>query len=98
MVNYLNTMYSNKSQSSKASKKESTKNPNRVAGGLKGQGVDHFVMVSEDGAEQQIPTQRYVNSLEEQIRKQRGAINVLERKLARCESSIDRLNSLNSTS
>jgi len=79
MVNYLNTMYSNKSQSSKASKKESTKNPNRVAGGLKGQGVDHFVMVSEDGSEQQVPSQRYVNSLEEQIRKQRGAINVLER-------------------
>ncbi|MDA9938671.1 hypothetical protein N9C48_01005 [bacterium] len=98
MVNYLNTMYSNKSQSSKASKKESTKNPNRVAGGLKGQGVDHFVMVSEDGSEQQVPSQRYVNSLEEQIRKQRGAINVLERKLARCESSIERLNSLNSTS
>ena len=98
MVNYLNTMYSNKRQSSKASKKESTKNPNRVAGGLKGQGVDHFVMVSEDGSEQQVPSQRYVNSLEEQIRKQRGAINVLERKLARCESSIERLNSLNSTS
>ncbi len=97
-MSYLNTMYSNKSQSSKAPEKESTKNPNRVAGGLKGQGVDHFVMVSEDGSEQQVPSQRYVQSLEEQIRKQRGAINVLERKLARCESSIDRLNSLNSTS
>ena len=91
-------MYSNKSHSSKTPEKESTKNPNRVAGGLKGQGVDHFVMVSEDGSEQQVPSQRYVQSLEEQIRKQRGAINVLERKLARCESSIDRLNSLNSTS
>jgi len=97
-MSYLNTMYSNKSLSSKAPEKESTKNPNRVAGGLKGQGVDHFVMMSEDGSEQQVPTQRYVNSLEEQIRKQRAAINVLERKLARCESSIDRLNSLNSTS
>ena len=97
-MSYLNTMYSNKSQSSKTPEKESTKNPNRVAGGLKGQGVDHFVMVSEDGSEQQVPSQRYVNSLEEQIRKQRGAINVLERKLARCESSIERLNSLNSTS
>jgi len=97
-MSYLNTMYSNKSQSSKTPEKESTKNPNRVAGGLKGQGVDHFVMVSEDGSEQQVPSQRYVQSLEEQIRKQRGAINVLERKLARCESSIDRLNSLNSTS
>ena len=97
-MSYLNTMYSNKSLSSKAPEKASTKNPNRVAGGLKGQGVDHFVMVSEDGSEQQVPSQRYVQSLEEQIRKQRAAINVLERKLARCETSIDRLNSLNSTS
>ena len=93
MVNYLNTMYSNKSQSSKASKKESTKNPNRVAGGLKGQGVDHIVMVSEDGAENQIPTQRYVQSLEDQIRKQRTAITVLERKLARQTKTLESLDS-----
>ena len=66
----------------------SDKNPNRVTGGLKGQGVDHVVMVSEDGAENQIPTQRYVQSLEDQIRKQRAAINVLERKISRVETSI----------
>ena len=36
-------------------------------------------MVSEDGAEQQLLSFRYVQSLEEQIRKQRAAINVLER-------------------
>ena len=69
----------------------SDKNPNRVTGGLKGQGVDHIIMVSEDGAENQIPTQRYVQSLEEQLRKQRSAINVLERKIARHTKTLESL-------
>ena len=85
-MSYLNKMYGSKSQAPTQS--SSDKNPNRVTGGLKGQGVDHVVMVSEDGAENQIPTQRYVQSLEDQIRKQRAAINVLERKISRVETSI----------
>ena len=90
-MSYLSKMYGrNKPDQTQSS---SDKNPNRVSGGLKAQGVDHIVMVSEDGSEQQVPTQRYVASLEEQIRKQRGAINVLERKLSRCETAIDQLNS-----
>ena len=88
-MSYLNTMYGNKSASSKPSEKELTKNPNRVAGGLKGQGVDHFTMLGEDGSELQIPSQRYVSSLEEQIRKQRAALTVLERKLSRCEKIVE---------
>jgi hypothetical protein len=67
------------------------KNPNRVSGGLKAQGSDHFTMIAENGLEQQIPTQRYVQSLEEQSRKQRAAITVLERKLTRCETAIEQL-------
>ena len=69
----------------------SDKNPNRVSGGLKAQGGDHFTMIAENGLEQQIPTQRYVQSLEEQSRKQRAAITVLERKLTRCETAIEQL-------
>jgi thiamine kinase-like enzyme len=69
----------------------SDKNPNRVTGGLKGQGVDHLTMLGEDGSQQQIPTLKYVQSLEEQIRKQRAAITVLERKLARQEANISTL-------
>ena len=69
----------------------SDKNPNRVTGGLKGQGADHLVMVAEDGSQQQVPTQKYVQSLEDQLRKQRAAITVLERKLARQESQIEAL-------
>jgi len=67
------------------------KNPNRVTGGLKAQGVDRFTMISEDGTQQEIPTIQYVNSLEDQSRKQRAAITTLERKLTRCETAIEQL-------
>lgn len=64
------------------------KNPNRVSGGLRAQGVDTFSMLGEDGMEKRIPTHAYVQSLEDQLRKQRAAIDVLERKLARQDSAI----------
>ena len=73
--------------------KESNKNPNRVAGGLRAQGVDRFTMVAEDGSSKEIPTLEYVRSLEEQSRKQRAAIAVLERKLTRQETAIAQLQS-----
>jgi hypothetical protein len=76
----------------------SDKNPNRVSGGLKAQGGDHFTMIAENGMEQQIPTQRYVQSLEEQSRKQRAAINVLERKLTRVEASLEQVKNVISRS
>jgi hypothetical protein len=91
-MSYLNKMYGRNPQQVQSSN-TSDKNPNRVSGGLKGQGVDHIVMVSEDGAENQIPTQRYVQSLEDQIRKQRTAITVLERKLARQTKTLESLDS-----
>jgi|TARA_B110000261_G_scaffold150024_1_gene177204 hypothetical protein len=89
-MSYLNKMYGRKQPNDQPSP-TANKNPNRVSGGLKGQGVDHIVMVSEDGAENQIPTQRYVQSLEDQIRKQRSAITVLERKLARQTKTLESL-------
>ena len=92
MSNFLSKMYGRNPQQVQSSN-TSDKNPNRVSGGLKGQGVDHIVMVSEDGAENQIPTQRYVQSLEDQIRKQRTAITVLERKLARQTKTLESLDS-----
>jgi len=58
---------------------------------LKAQGGDHFTMIAENGLEQQIPTQRYVQSLEEQSRKQRAAITVLERKLTRVEAALEQM-------
>ena len=84
-MSYLNKMYGRKSVPTQSS---SEKNPNRVAGGLRGQGADMFEMLGEDGAVKKIPTEAYVRSLEEQIRKQRAAIDVLERKLSRQDKSI----------
>jgi len=87
-MSYLNKMYGRQSKNTAPS---TDKNPNRVTGGLKAQGVDRFTMVSEDGSNHEVPTIDYVRSLEEQSRKQRAAINVLERKLTRCETAIDQL-------
>ncbi len=85
----LNQMYGRKNPTQTQS--SSDKNPNRVAGGLRAQGADMFEMLGEDGSVQKIPTEAYVRSLEEQSRKQRAAITVLERKLTRCETAIEQL-------
>ena len=75
----------------------SDKNPNRVTGGLKAQGVDRFTMMAEDGSSREIPTVEYVRSLEEQLKKTRAALNVLERKQARDNKTIEQLiNQINS--
>jgi len=84
-------MYGRKSPGQTQSKSE--KNPNRVAGGLRAQGVDRFTMLGEDGSQQEIPTLEYVRSLEEQSKKQRAAIDVLERKLTRQETALQQLQS-----
>ena len=91
-MNYLAKMYSRNKSTLESS--SSDKNPNRVSGGLKAQGGDHFTMIAENGLEQQIPTQRYVQSLEEQSRKQRAAITVLERKLTRVEAALEQMKSV----
>ena len=88
-MNYLAKMYSRNKPTAESSQPD--KNPNRVSGGLKAQGGDHFTMIAENGLEQQIPTQRYVQSLEDQSRKQRAAITVLERKLTRVEAALEQL-------
>jgi hypothetical protein len=93
-MSYLNQMYGRKSPAQTQS--SSDKNPNRVTGGLRAQGVDTVVMLGEDGSQQEVPSLQYVRSLEEQSKKQRAAINVLERKLTRCETAIEQLsNKLN---
>lgn len=94
-MSYLNQMYG---RNKPAQTPSSNKNPNRVTGGLKAQGVDTIVMLGEDGAQQELPSLEYVRSLEEQSRKQRAAITVLERKLTRCETAIEQLKSLISRS
>ena len=91
-MSYLNKMYGRQAKNS--SPTASNKNPNRVTGGLRGQGSDSYKIIAEDGSTQEIPTQAYVRSLEEQLKKQRAAINVLERKTTRQESELTTIRNL----
>jgi hypothetical protein len=76
-MNYLNRMYGRGTPPPT----KSEKNPNRVAGGIRGQGGDAFEIIA----------QRYVQSLEEQIKVQRGVIAVLEKKMNRMTRSVETL-------
>ena len=67
------------------------KNPNRVSGGLRAQGHDTFTMLGEDGVERKIPTQQYVNALEEKVKRLQEQTGLLERKLARQDTNVQRL-------
>lgn len=89
MTNYLNQMYS--SRNTPVENSSSGKNPNRVAGGIRGQGANTIAMLGEDGVERILPTQKYVQALEEQIRQQQIAITTINRKLTRLSTAHDHL-------
>ena len=91
-MSHINNMYGRKTKTLESP--SSNKNPNRVTGGLRGQGSDSYKIIAEDGSTQEIPTQAYVRSLEEQLKKQRAAINVLERKTTRQESELTTIRNL----
>ena len=80
MTNFLSSMYARK-QAKRPAVQE--KNPNRVLGGLKGQGVDHYSVLGEDGNERQVPTRAYVQGLEEKIRMMDSRIQMLEKQARR---------------
>lgn len=83
-------MYNSTSQSAEVSEK----NPNRVSGGLRAQGHDSFTMLGEDGEERRIPTQQYVNSLEEKVKRLQEHTGLLERKMKRQDTNIQRLSAI----
>lgn len=91
-MSYLNKMYGRKQQPA-LTQSSSDKNPNRVTGGLRGQGVDVFTMLGEDGNTKEIPTIAYVRSLEEQLKKQKSVIEVLERQVSRQGKTLESLDS-----
>ena len=74
-------MYGRKSQDQTQS--SSNKNPNRVLGGLRGQGADMMTVLGEDGTQHTIPSQKYVQGLEEKIRTQDARLTRLEQQLRR---------------
>ena len=80
-MSYLSQMYGrNKPDQTQSS---SNKNPNRVLGGLRGQGADMMTVLGEDGTQHTIPSQKYVQGLEEKIRTQDVRLTRLEQQLRR---------------
>ena len=59
------------------------KNPNRVAGGIKGAGADHFISLGEDGTQNKLPSYHYVQALERKIALQQQRINEINKKMSR---------------
>ena len=59
------------------------KNPNRVAGGIKGAGADHFISLGEDGTQNKLPSYHYVQALERKIALQQQKINEISKKMSR---------------
>lgn len=76
-MNYLEKMYGSKTTQGVVK----DKNPNRVLGGLRGQGSDHYSVLGEDGMEREVPTRAYVQGLEEKLRAQDLRIEMLEKKV-----------------
>lgn len=87
-MSYLNKMYG--AQTPQANARD--KNPNRVLGGLKGAGVNTYTMLGEDGMEKRIPTEAYVQALEEKVKQTDARIAVLEKQIRRLtnDQKVDR--------
>ena len=88
-MSFISNMYGKRPNQSPST--ESQKNPNRVAGGIRGSGSDTVIVLGEDGVQRELPTQKYVESLRSQIDKHKAVINVLERKLTRLERDFETL-------
>lgn len=82
-MSYLAKMYA--AQRPQATTRD--KNPNRVLGGLKGHGADHYSILGEDGSERQVPTRAYVQGLEEKIRMLEERINEQEKQIRKLRKS-----------
>lgn len=76
-MSYLHDMYGRNIQPATTQ----DKNSNRVLGGLRGQGADHYSILGEDGVERTVPTQKYVQGLEQKIREQDTRMSVLEKRV-----------------
>lgn len=81
---FLKKMYGKQSDKSESL---SNKNPNRVTGGLRAQGSDSLMMLGEDGQEREIPSKKYVETLEENLKKQQQTIQHLQETINRLERS-----------
>jgi len=79
-MNNIQRQYSSKTSAKQPS---NNKNPNRVAGGIKGAGADHFISLGEDGTQNKLPSYHYVQALERKIALQQQRINEINKKMSR---------------
>lgn len=91
-MSYLHQMYSKGTQHKEHSASESHKNPNRVAGGIRAQGVDYFEMLDENGGVKHVPSQKYVQSLEEQVKVLKLQTADMRKKQSKQDREIESLN------
>jgi len=75
-MSFLQSMYARRQAAA-----TQDKNPNRVLGGLKGHGADHYSIIGEDGADRQVPTRAYVQGLEDKVRRLEERLNETEKKI-----------------
>lgn len=68
------------------------KNPNRVMGGLRAHGMNSYTIIAEDGSEQAVPSQRYVETLEQKVAEQSNVIKEMQRNLQRVNRNLNNLN------
>ena len=79
----MNQIHKQYSQRPKESQPSNNKNPNRVAGGIKGAGADHFISLGEDGVQNKLPSYHYVQALEQKVALQSSKIQELFKKMSR---------------
>lgn len=77
-MSFLSKMYKSTVQTL-----QTEKNPNRVLGGLKGHGVDHYSVLGEDGTERQVPTRAYVQGIEDKLRRLEQTVLEQDKKIRR---------------
>lgn len=70
------------------------KNPARVSGGMRAQGVDRYKILDENGSLAEIPSHRYVSSLEEQLRNTKNKNDILEKKVSRLDTQVNNLETI----
>jgi hypothetical protein len=78
-MSIINRMY----RSMKVDGEQLKKNPNRVAGGIRGAGSNTLTVVDESGVERTVPTSDYIRALEAQIRTQNQVLTMLEKRISK---------------
>lgn len=84
--NLVGRMYRSNS-AKKSGDTKPQKNPNRVAGGIRGAGADTIIVVDESGRERHIPTKDYIRALEQQIVNQRSSVRSISNKLNQLDNN-----------